>query len=426
MGFWSQIGSIFKRSSLENPSTPLSSPAAWLFDAFGGAKTQSGVSVNDKTALSHSAVYACCKVLSDSIASLPLEVYRQLPNGNTELAIDHPVHRLVNTAPSPLYTSYNFRAAAQLHIGIRGNAYAKILRDGWGRPTELRLLAPNTVTPFFDKNEKLYYRVEGEPLVLTPDEVVHVAGLSWDGINGRSPIEAARETIGMGLAATQYGAKIFGSGTHLSGVLETPNILTNEQVNSIASGWKNRYSGVSNAGGVAVLQNGMKFNPISLTPTDSRFIEAQKLGIADIARIYRVPLHMIGELDRATFSNIEQQSIEFVQHTIRPLVKAWEQELNRKLFRPSEQGQYFVRFNLNALLRGDMKARSEFYRAMFNMRAMSPNEIRQYEGMNAYQGGDEYYLQINLSSNPDPQLDNTNAGNGGAQTDTNGATQATN
>lgn len=411
---WSAISGAEFRSSPENPSTNLANPAAWLFDMWGG-KTKSGVSVNDETALCHTAVYACCRVLSDSIASLPLEVFRQLPNGNTELAASHPVHRLVNTAPSKIYSSYNFRAAAQLHIGIRGNAYARIFRDGWGRPTELRLLNPSQVAPFFHENE-LFYRVEGERLPLTPDEIIHVAGLSWDGVTGKSPIQVARETIGMGLAATQYGAQIFGTGTHLSGVLQHPGKLTPEQVDKLRMSWKRNHGGAENAGGIAVLENGMTFLPISLTPQDSRFIESQKLGIADVARIYRVPLHMIGELDRATFSNIEQQSIEFVQHTLRPLVKAWEQELNRKLFRPSEQGEYFVRFNLNALMRGDMKARADFYARLFNMRAISPNEIRQMEGMNAYEGGGEYYLQINMSNNPDPQGD----ANGVGETDTNG------
>ena len=400
---WSAVSGADFRSSPENPSTSLSDPATWLVDAWGG-RTKSGVAVTDESALSHSAVYACCRVLADSIASLPLEVFRQLPDGNTELATTHPVHRLINTAPSPLYSSHNFRSAAQLHIGIRGNAYAKIKRDGWGRPTEIRLLNPTTVTPFFYKDD-LFYRIEGEKTVLRPDELIHVAGMTWDGVIGKSPIQVARETVGMGLAATQYGAKIFSEGTHLAGVLEHPQKLTPEQVGTLRDSWKKNYAGVNNSGGIAVLENGMKFTPISLTPEDSRFIESQKLGIAAIARIYRVPLHMIGELDRATFSNIEQQSIEFVQHTLRPLVKNWEQELNRKLFRPSEQGEFFVRFNLNALMRGDMTARSNFYRALFNMRAISPNEIRQLEGLNAYEGGDEYYLQMNMSNQPDPQGD---------------------
>lgn len=410
-------GAEMRSGSPENPANALT-PEIW--QEWGGVRTKANVVVNSTTALTHAAVYACVRILSDSIASLPLEVYRQLPNGNSELAPEHPVHRLVNTAPSRLYSSFQFRSTAQAHIGLTGNAYARIMRDGWARPTELRLLQPNEVQPYIHDNE-LFYKVEGEKKVLTSDEVIHVANLSTDGIIGKSPITLARETIGMGLAATQYGGAIFGNGTHLAGVLEHPQKLTKEQLENLRGTWRGLYSGAANAGSVPILENGMTYKPISLTPNDSRFIESQKLTIADISRIFRVPLHMIGELDRATFSNIEQQSIEFVQHTLRPLAKAWEQELNRKLFRPSEQGQYFVRFNLNALLRGDMKARGEFYRALFNVRALSPNEIRQLEGLNASDapGMDDYYIQINMSNNPDADL------NGEGATDNQNDTGAT-
>jgi HK97 family phage portal protein len=386
----------FRRSSPENQATSLEKPGRWFVELFG-ASTKSGVQVTEETALGHSAVYACCNVLAETVASLPLEVYEKMPNGDNRLAEDHPVFELVNSAPNGFQTSYDFRSAGQICLGLRGNFYARVVRDGMMRPERLRPLVGDSVRPVLVDGDQIFYVISGEKEPVAGDDIIHIKGISMDGVKGKSPIQCARESIGLGLSANNYSASLFSNGTRLAGYIEHPTKLTKEQADSLKDNWKANNTGIENAGGVAVLQGGMKFVPTSMTADDAQFVQTMKLSVEEIARIYRVPLHLIGSLDKATFSNIEQQSLEFVIHTVRPLVKRWEQELNRKLFRIDERKRFSVRFNLDALLRGDSRARAEFYTKLFQVGALSSNDIRKREGMNPREGGDEYYVQLNMA-----------------------------
>lgn len=402
--------------SSENRSTLTSPDIITLLSNFYGMPSKSGIAINEKTALSHSAVFACVNVLSQTIASLPLEVFEAKTNGDLEKSVGHAVHRLVNAAPNGFQTSYDFRSQGQLHLGLRGNFYALIVRDALYRPIELRPLDPRKVRPHLI-DWRIWYEVEGMKDIVSADDMIHVKGLSFDGVVGESPISVARETIGLGLAATDYSGKIFKNGAHISGVLEHPGKLTPEQHKNVKENWNGRNSGMEGVGSTPILEAGMKFVPISMTPQDSQFVQTAKLSIEDVARIYRVPLHLIGSLERSTNNNIEQQSLEFATHTIRPLVKSWEQELNKKLFRTSEQGRFFVKFNLDAMLRGDIKTRTESYARLFNIGVFSQNEIRRLEGMNGIGAeGDTYYVQLNMG-NPNAISD----ANGNSQTDNNNA-----
>jgi HK97 family phage portal protein len=391
---------LFTRS-INNPSASLDT-VAYNF----GSTTGTGISVTPETALKHSAVYACVRLISQSIAGLPLDLYRIDKDGNTTPATDHPIYKLIKYKGSTRCTPYILRSILQTTLSLRGNAYAQIIRDYKYRPIDILPLT-GSVTPTL-VNGALYYKhisTEGASKVLASEDVIHLLSMSEDGITGKSAVTVARETISSGLAAVAYGAQVYKNGAHIKGVLLHPSKLTEDQVNSLKNTWRQNYSGIDNAGRIPVLEAGMKFEPISLTPQDSQFLASQKMGIEDIARIFGVPAHMIGALDKATFNNIEHQSLEYVVHTLRPLAKMWEQELDRKLLRTDELGEYFFRFNLDGLMRGDTKSRAEYYRALFNVGALSPNDIRRLENMNTVEGGDAYFVPLNMHDTQQPAPD---------------------
>lgn len=407
--------------SLENPSTSLSDPDQWLMDWAGGGPTLSGVAVSEETALTHAAVYACNRVLAESIAALPIGLYRKTKGGDIESAEDEPEHILVSRSPSEVYTSYSWRSTLQLHLGLKGNAMCLIKRNARSRARELRLLRANeSLRPFF-YNEKLYYEYnsDGGREVLNAFDVLHVSAMSTDGVNGRSPISILRETIGMGLAATQYASSSYANGGRVAGVLKTQNKVTTEQVDQLQKGWRKMGGGATRAGIPPILQNGLEFQAIAMNLADAQFISAAKLTTQDIYRAYRIPAHMVGDLDRATFSNIEQQSLEFVQYTLLPWVKNWEQELSRKLIPVSNQGEYFFRFNLEGLLRADSKARWESYTKAIQWGIMNRDEVRSLENMNRIPDGlgEVYLTPMNMQPLTDEALQTPDPTAGQPQTD---------
>lgn len=376
-----------ERSSLQNPPE-------WLYSLLGGSKTAAGVSINSETALAHSAVYACSKVLSESVASLPLELFLSTGQETRPLTSD-PRYTLLNSEPSPLYTSFDFRAVAMMHLCLYGNFYADIVRNGNRQPSELRVIDPRNVTPEIDPEGNLWYKINQRRMPVRPRDILHIKGLSTDGIIGRSPIQVFRETIGLGIATTETQGSLWKNGMLTMGYLKHPAKMTQDQVADIKENFKINHAGRSNAGKMPVLQGGMEYVPLTLKPSDAMFIETAKLSRQDICSIYRVPPHMIGDLERSTNNNIEHQSLEFVRDTLRPILKNWEQELNRKMLFDSEKPSKFYRFNVDALLRGDTKSRGEFFtRALGSVSSpgwMTPNEVRAMENMNPFDGGDTLY-----------------------------------
>ena len=372
-------------------SSSLENPVSWLINLLNGQESQSGVPVNDETSLRLSAVYACNRVLSDSIASLPINLYRSLPGGGSEIANRRPEQRLVAESPSPDYTSYTFRSTAQFHLGMRGNFYARIYRDGRGGARLLRILHPDTVRPFYHQG-KLYYEINPNPAmgydepraIFTPDDVLHIAGLGASGIIGKSPLEVLRDTIGIGLGNTQYVANIQKNGGRVRGYLVHPTgKLGAEQINELRDNFKTPLQ----RGDLPVLTGGLEYKSVSLSPADAEFINTAKLTTQDIARAYRVPPHMIGDLERATFSNIEHQSIQFVQQTLLPWLKNWEAELNRKLLPTDLQGEYYFRFKVEGMLRGDILSRYRAYAIARQWGWTNADEIRDLEDMNPLPDG---------------------------------------
>ena len=386
-------------------TSSVGNPANWLLDLLAGG-SKSGAFVSDETAITLASVYTCNLILSQTIGSLKVGLYQNLPNGDTRLAPKKIEHQIIATNPSTLYTPYTLRSTMQFHLGLRGNAYARQLRDPLtGRVRELRLLHPSYVRPFFFEDE-LFYEITANPNggyskseVVRPEDILHIRSLSTDGILGRSPIAVLRDTIGMGLSGRDYAAGIMKNQGILRGILKHPGKLTTEQVNDNRESFKKPMLN----GDFPLLQNGMEFQAITLKPADAEFINTAKLTRTDICGAYRVPAHMTGDLEKATFSNIEQQSLEFMQYTIAPWAECYEQELNRTVLPYSMRGEYFFNFDLDGILRGDTATRTAYYMRARQWGWMSVNEIRRKEGMPFIDGGDTYLTPLNMvdSNNPD-------------------------
>ena len=343
--------------------------------------SSSGKAVNEKTALQTTAVYACVRILAETIASLPLHTYRYSPSGK-EKAETHPLYYLLHSEPNPEMTSFVFRETLMGHLLLWGNAYAQIIRNGRGTILSLYPLLPNKMLVNRTDQGILYYQYEkdGQTYFLANRDVLHIPGLGFDGLIGYSPIAMAKNAIGMAIATEEFGAKFFANGANPGGVLEHPGVVKDPA--RVRDSWNAVYQGSSNAHRVAVLEEGMKFQSIGIPPEQAQFLETRKFQIEEICRIFRVPPHLVASLDRATFSNIEHQSISFIDNTIIPWVSRIEQSMQRALFSETEKRTFFVKFNLNGRLRGDAAARAAFYQTMRQNGIMSANDIRELEEMN--------------------------------------------
>ena len=390
---FSFLSRLFKtRASPKNSSW--FSPPSFFFGT-----SSSGKAVNEKTALQTTAVYACVRILAETIASLPFHTYRYTLNGK-EKAIEHPIYYLLHSEPNPEMTSFVFRETLMSHLLLWGNAYAQIIRDGRGRVLGLYPLLPNKVIVNRNQHGELVYQYEkeGQTYFLRSYEVLHIPGLGFDGLIGYSPIAMAKNAVGMAIATEEYGAKFFANGANPGGVLEHPGVVKDPA--RIRESWNAVYQGSSNAHRVAVLEEGMKFQSIGIPPEQAQFLETRKFQINEIARIFRIPPHMIGDLEKSSFSNIEQQSLEFVMYTLDPWVVRWEQAIQRALFTEKEKRQYFVKFNVDGLLRGDYQSRMNGYAVGRQNGWLSANDIRELENLNRIPedlGGDLYLINGNMT-----------------------------
>lgn len=393
-----------ERSTLANPD-------ADLLAALGVQATASGVHVTPESAMRLSAVSACVRLISESIASLPLHVYRRLDERKRVKVIDVPAHRLLHDEPNPLMTSFTMRETMSAQLLLWGKALAVVIRNQASEPVEILPVHPSRVQIRRSDLIGLVYDVRlpnERTITVGQADMIHVPGLSFDGIESLSPIRYAAQSIGLGIAAEQYGAAFFGNGSTPSGYLTMAERLSPEQVTTLRNSWYASYGGVANSNKTAVLFGGAKFERISIPPSEAQFVEARKFQVAEIARWYRVPPHMIGDLEKATFSNIEHQALEFVTHTLRPWLVRWEQELNRKLFPTSTAGvpsDLYVEFNVDGLLRGDIKSRSDYYIRGRQWGWLSANDIRALENMDPIDNGDVYLSPLNMVQAGDPAAD---------------------
>ena len=397
---------IFRSLIGERSGESLSSPSKWLLDFFGGStETKTGVMVNEKTAMNYLAVFACVRILSETVASLPLHVYRRLPDGGKERATTHPLYTVLHDIGNPEMTSFTVRETIQAYVSTWGNGCAEIEFNNAGFPVALWPMRPDRVDIEREKalgdagdrrSGGLVYRYtfsNGEQVTLPASNVLHISGLGFDGIKGYSPIKMAREAIGLGLATEEFGARFFGDGTHPGVVVEHPGALSDSAHKHLKSQLSEKHAGLGKSHRMMLLEEGMKLQSIGIPPEDAQFLETRKYQVAEIARIYRVPLHMLADLERATFSNIEHQSIEFVVHTIRPWLVRWEQSMCMKLLTPNERKKYFIEHLVDALLRGDIKARYESYAIGRQWGWLSADDVRRIENMNPLpEGQGERYL----------------------------------
>lgn len=369
--------------------------------------TAAGKSINERSAMQLTAVYACVRILAEGIAGLPLHLYKCGKNGSREKVVDHPLYFLLHDEPNPEMTSFVFRETLMTHLLLYGNCYCQLIRDGRGQVAALYPLMPNQMSVDRDEKGQLYYTYlrSGEEadtmkkgtVYLLPEDVLHIPALGFDGLVGYSPIAMAKNSIGMGLACEEYGAKFFANGAAPSGVLEHPGTI--KDITRLRESWNAIYGGSKNAGKVAILEEGMHYSPISISPNEAQFLETRKFQVDEIARIFHVPPHMIGDLERSTFSNIEQQSLEFVKYTLSPWVCRWEQALTRSLLSPKEKREYSIKFNVDGLLRGDYQSRMNGYAVGRQNGWMSANDIRKLENMDKIseeQGGDLYLVNGNM------------------------------
>ena len=372
---------------------------------FGG--TTSGNRVTEQSAMQMTAVYACVRILSEAIAGLPLHLYHYTETGSKEKAIKHPLYFLLHDEPNPEMTSFVFRETMMTHLLLYGNAYSQIIRNGKGEVIGLYPLMPNRMTVDRDDKGQIYYQylvsdsdvptMKEGTVNLKKEDVLHIPGLGFDGLVGYSPIAMAKNAIGLSIATEEYGAKFFANGATPGGILEYPGTV--KDPDRVRESWNKGFSG-RNSHKVAILEEGMKYTPISISPNEAQFLETRKFQIDEIARIFRIPPHMVGDLEKSSFSNIEQQSLEFVKYTLEPWLMRWEQSINRALLSPNEKSTYFVKFNVDGLLRGDYQSRMSGYATARQNGWMSANDIRELENLDLIpveEGGNLYLINGNMT-----------------------------
>ena len=401
MSALARLLSRITRSGPQNEVTgTLANPGAEGLELFGAAPSKAGQMVTPLTAMQCAAVYACVRVLAESMAQLPLSVYKRRADGGSDEAPDHPLYAVLHDAPNGFQTSFEWREMQMGHVALRGNSYCVISRTVKG-VAELLPLHPDRVRVTQLPDWSLRYDVAGIAAPLKQSDVLHLHGLSSNGVYGLSPIAQARETIGLALAAEDHGARLFGNGASPSGVLEHPGKLSDDARKNLKESWQKAHGG-PNRHGTAILEEGLKWAQLAITNKDAQFLETRQYQRAEIASLFRIPPHLIGDLTRATFSNIEQQSLEFVIHTLMPWVKRWEQRLTRQLLSDVDRRSYFVRFNVGGLLRGDTAGRYAAYKLAIETGWLNRNEVRVLEGLNRVDGLDEYLSPLIMRLGTEP------------------------
>ena len=397
MGFLNWLGFRYPRDAPDVPDIRDDVRDSGTLFVFGRAN--SGEMVDERSAMQISTVYACVRLLAESVAQLPLHLYRASENDGQEKACEHPLYKILYREPNPEMTSFSYWEAVMTHLLLWGNSYSQVVRDGRNNVLGLYPLMPENVE--IDRTEKgeLYYiyhaytnEVPGDTnkdIIFRRDEILHIPGLGFNGLVGFSPVAMMKNALGTTIAVEKYGSSFFRNGAQPAGVLEHPGVLKNPE--KIRENWSKVYGGANNAHKVAVLEEDMHYKPISLPPEDSQFLSTREFGVEEICRIFRVPPHMVQDLKRATFSNIEHQSIDFVVHTLDPWLVRIEKAIVKDLLVEEEKDEYFPKFNVDGLLRGDYKSRMDGYSVGISTGIISPNEARRKENMPALpegEGGD--------------------------------------
>lgn len=393
-------GMLERRSGVANPEK-------WLKDFFGGRESHSGAVVNEQTALCSTAVWACVRLLSDTFASLPGFVYKNMEPKGKEKAKKYPIYKLIHDAANPLMTSFVWRETMMGHILTWGNCYSEIEFNNRGYPVALWPLRPDRTRPERDKTTgELYYitQIDGQEYKLPNKNVLHIPGLSFDGLKGYSPIAMAREAIGLSLATEEFGARYFGSGTHPGAVItrpiDAPSLEGQEAIESLRSYLVDAYSGLGKSHRLMLLEEGMDIKNIGIPPEDSQFLQTREFQVTEIARFYGVQPHLIGDLTKSTNNNIEEQALEYVIYSLRPWLVRWEQSQKMKLIPEEDQETYFIEYLVDGLLRGDFKSRQEGLQIQRRNGIINADDWCEIENKNPLGGkvGEIHIVETNMQS----------------------------
>ena len=375
----------------ETVNWPGASLETW-FAGNGYDTTTAGVTVTSDSALKHSAYWRAINLLSSQIASFPLGLFKRLPGGDTKEIFDHPAVSLLTRQANKMMTSFIWKESTHANVLINGNGYSYIERDG-AIPTALKMLDGNNVKPKTDGDE-LVYEYNGE--LIDPYFMLHIPGLSFDGIKGKAVLQVGAESMGVGLAMQKYSANFFKNGAKQTGVLTHPQSLSAKAKDGVRDSFNKKSK--DEEGGTMILDEGMKYIPTGIPPDQQQLLQSKQFSVQEIARWFGIPPYLLMDESRSTFSNIENQGAEFVRYTLTQWVERWEAELNYKLLATDEQPDHFWKFNMNSLLRGSPKERAEYYAKMQEYGNMSINEARRLEELNSIPGGDKHLVQINRTT----------------------------
>ncbi len=357
-----------------------------------------GVRITPETSLKSTAVLACARVLAETVAGLPIHLYKKTGEGRT-IANEQPLYSVLHEQPNTWQTSFEWREQSMLHVCLWGNSYSEIRSGSAGAVSELIPLHPSRMTVERIENGKLRYKYRepnGSETVYRQDQILHVRWMSGDGVTGMIPVELAKDAVALARACELHGASYFGNGAVPGVVLETDQQLEPAAASALRDNWERMHRGAGRSHRTAVLMGGLKAHEISGTNQESQFLESRRFQVEEVCRLFRVPPHLVGDLSRSSFSNIEQQSIDFVQHTLLPWLKRFETAISRDLI--TERKEYFVEFDTRGLLRGDAAARASYYSTLWNLGVLSINEIRGFENMNSVEGGDERFVQLSMQT----------------------------
>lgn len=373
-----------------------------------GTATKSGETITPDNSLEVSTVYACVKVLAETVASLPVFLFKRKDDGSKEIAVNHPVYTLLHGRPNDHMTPFEFKELQMQHLLLRGNFYGFKEINGAGRVVNVIALPPDKMEVLKFSGEIVYRYTfdDGLQKIIPNENIWHIKGLtSSDGLVGLSPISLAREAIGLAKATEGHGASLFENNAMPGGVLEHPGTLSEEGVKRLKETWQNSHAGGGNAHSVAVLEQGLAWKAMGFSNEDSQFLETRNFQVEDIARIFRVPPFLIGHSDKtSTFASAEQSMLSFTMHTIRPWLERIEQSADKNLLTEKEQKRYFVEFKIDALLRGDTLTRFEAYGLAKQNKIFTTNEIRGFENMNPIEGGNVLENpNIAIESTPEPE-----------------------
>ena len=368
--------------------TLISDSGSWTYTGI----STSGQQVNQASSMTYSAVWAAVRAISEGVASLPLQVFRRGHDGSRSKANDHPLYRILHDQPNPEMSALTFRETLMGHSLVWGNGYAEIVRDkNSGRVQQLWPLDPSQVEPVRDENGELFYKYGS--VIFLPSEILHIKGLSFDGVKGYSVIAQAKNSIGLGMAVEEFGSTFFGQGGKPAGVISVPGKLNSEAIQNMRKSWEDMHATVKNAHRVAILQNGVTYQTIGTPPDDAQWIASRQFQLQEVARWFKIPASKIGA-GAGTYSSLEQDNLAFLQETLRPWLIRWEQEINFKLI--SSLDQLYAEHNQDALLRGDTAGRSAFYASALSWGWLSRNDVRALENLPPFEGGDAYMVPRNM------------------------------